>query len=112
MGQDDAPGHPLGARPRVWSGRAHWMIFLVCKNPVGRGPIARRCAWASAWPACWRSPRPRCRATISPDAARPEIGEGGQAYSDAVAEADIAQAALNLSVPFDMVDLGRAVPAR
>ena len=98
------PVQNRAVRPRVWSGHAHWMIFLVCRNPredaqllgdtLGVG-MAGMLAVATA----------ALHGHSIAGIGGAEVGEGGQAYSDGWANADLAQAALNVSVPFDLVDL-------
>ena len=91
-------------RPRIWSGHAHWQLFLVVRNPrveaqllgddLGAG-MAGMLAVATA----------ALMGHSIGGVGSAQIGEGGQTYSDDWADANLAQAALNISVPFDMVDL-------
>jgi hypothetical protein len=97
------PPEGRAVRGRVWSGRSHWTIFLVCKNPeieaqllgdaLGVGMLGMLAVATAAL---------HGHSIAGIGAA--EIGERGQAYTDALANAQVAQAALNLSVPFDLVD--------
>ena len=91
-------------RPRVWSGRAHWALFLVAKSPrtdssavlgdgLGVGLMGMLAVATCAL---------QGRSIAGFGSA--EVGEGAEAYSEGWAETGSALAVLNVSVPFDMID--------
>ena len=97
------PPEGRAVRGRVWSGRSHWMIFLVCRNPRVEGQLlgdALGCGMLGMLAVATAALHGHDIAGIG----AAEIGEGGQAYTDALANADVAQAALSLTVPFELVD--------
>ena len=105
------PMEGRAVRPRIWSGRANWVVFLVVKNPrvealvlgdgLGPGLMGMLAVAAAAL-------QGHSIGGIGPA----EVGECGQAYSDTWASEGLALATLAISVPFDLVDLGRARTAR
>ena len=91
-------------RNHIWSGQAHWTIFLVTRNPKVEALLlgdALGAGLAGMLAVATCALHGRSIGGIG----GAEVGEGGQTYSDGWAREELAQAALNVSVPFDLVDL-------
>ena len=98
------PAEGRSVRPRIWNGRANWQLFLVVKNPkadalmlgdtYGAGLMGMLAVATAA-----------LQGHSIGGIGSAEVGEGGQAYSEAWASDGLALATLAVSVPFDLVDL-------
>ncbi len=96
----------LSVRPRIWSGRAHWQLWVVVRNKTpeaqllgDRLPAGFGMAGLIAVATAALHGRPIAGIGAA------QVGEAGQAYSESWANAELAMAAIEVTVPFDLVDV-------
>ncbi len=98
-----APASGALVRPRVWSGRAEWLVMFVVRNPKIEAQLlgdGLGCGLAGMLAVATAALHGRGIAGIGAC----QVGEGGAAYSESWASENASAAALNISVPFDLVD--------